>query len=154
MVIMRLMIWIVSVFCACAHGGEAPRAVVSRTTLPDQVRDLLPRHGAVVWIAGGEGSLFVTFDRDARTLRTRTVRPASADVTSARTLTAAQSDRLWALADKAWREPRPPPHEPHLDHDEVLAIGDGDDAFLFDGNGSIETPAGAAAVKAMVDASR
>ena len=149
---MKRMLSILSLVCACAHG-EVPRVAVARATLPDHIRDQLPRHGVVVWIAGGEGSLFVTFDRDAKTLRTRTVRPATPDVTSSRTLTAAQTKRLWLLADEAWREPRARAREPHHDYNEVLAVGDGDDAFLLEGNGSIETPAAAAAVKAVIDAS-
>ena len=148
------MMWIFVLLCACAHAAEPPRAVVKRASLPDQLREQLPRRGAVVWLAGGEGSLFVMFDRDAKTIRTLTVQPAAPDATTSRKLTSAQVKRFWSLADAAWREPRGPTHEPHLDYNEELAIGDGDDAFHLEGNGSIEQPAAAALIKALVDASK
>jgi len=145
------MIRLLLALCACA--AQPPRAVVARSTLPENIRVQLPTHGIVVWIAGEQGSLFVTLDRDTKMIRTRTVRPAS-DETQARTLRAEDTKRLWSLADAAWRTSRGPSHPPHLDYNEVLAVGDGDDAFYLDGHGSIEAPAAAAAVRAMLDVSK
>lgn len=156
-----------SIVTACSHAAPAhspasaqgpapstPRIITARAQLPDIVRERLPAHGVYVWLAGEAAAAFITLDRDSGTLRQRTHHHGRPDNVKEHRLGSSEVQRLWALAETAWREPAAPPHEPVLDYNEALAIGDGGDAYYLEGHGSIEQPAAAAVVKALADAAR
>lgn len=57
--------------------------------------------------------------------------------------------RILEIADRAWREARPPTRRPTADYDEVLAMRDGDDHFFAQGFGPLRGGAAEELVRAL-----
>ncbi|HUJ57011.1 MAG TPA: hypothetical protein VLX92_00805 [Kofleriaceae bacterium] len=131
-----------------------PRRVTPLAGVPDYVVQYLPAHGIYVDIGGEEGSETIALDRETGRLRVRLAHEGRPPAISERALPRREVDRLWSLAEAAWREPPPPAHERVLDFDELLAMRDGNDAFYLDGGGKITPPAAAELVEAMAKAAR
>lgn len=57
--------------------------------------------------------------------------------------------RIVEIANRAWREARPPNRRPTADYDEVLAMRDGDDYFFAQGFGPLRGGAAEELVRAL-----
>jgi hypothetical protein len=132
---------------------EAPRTnATARVDLPDRVDDALPQRGVYVRIDGMDDSEAYVLDRDAATLVIRTHVAAHPPTQRVRRLGASRTAHLWSLAIAAWRDGPPPPRGHTFDHDETLAVADGNATFYLHGDGEITSPAAAAAIRAIVAA--
>jgi hypothetical protein len=119
-------------------AGERP--TMPRDKLPKVVQPLLPARG--IYAAGGGTTsapwrVTLTLDGDLAA-GAATSGDSFADMkTSKKKLDEATLREAVALADRAWREPRPAPTHPTADYDEIIIFVDGKDAWLIEGYGPL-----------------